>query len=130
MPSCAQGKQTLQGGGVALHKPGNLLCLKTVFKKSIVSRFYIKRSSHLFTGAENAATTVCTDGSHHPRGSSRPKRKLKSNSAHASSVPEDLDEEPERQRHNSKRVKRDKPSAVDAAALPSKGACTDLLGRL
>lgn len=71
-------------------------------------------------GAENAATTVCTDGSHHPRGSSRPKRKLKSNSAHASSVPEDLDEEPERQRHNSKRVKRDKPSAVDAAALPSK----------
>ncbi|XP_070771292.1 zinc finger protein 142 [Enoplosus armatus] len=73
-----------------------------------------------------AATAVCTNGSQQPQVSGRPKRKLISNPAHASSVPGDGNEEQlERERHNIKRVRkaveRDKPSsAVDAARLPSK----------
>ncbi|KAF1382275.1 hypothetical protein PFLUV_G00142030 [Perca fluviatilis] len=76
-------------------------------------------------GNQTAATTVCTNGTHQPQVSGRPKRKLKSSPADASSLPEDGNEEqPERQRHNIKRVRkaveRDKPSAVDASPLPSK----------
>ncbi|XP_037646749.1 zinc finger protein 142 isoform X1 [Sebastes umbrosus] len=76
-------------------------------------------------GNETAATAVCTNGSHQPQVSGRPKTRLISNPAYASSVPEDGNEEqPERQRHNIERarqaVERDKPSVVDAATLPSK----------
>lgn len=101
----------------------------------IVSRFDIKMLAHLFIGNETAATAVCTNRSHQPRVSSRPKRKLVSSPGFASSVTEDGNEEkPERKRKNIKRVRkaveRDEASAVDAAPLPSKGMNTNPLGLL
>lgn len=88
----------------------------------IISKF-IQVLACLFTGDKTAATAACSD---QPRASGRPKRKLISNPDNASSLPEDRNEEqPERQRHNVKRVRRvmgrDKPSAGNAALLPSKG---------
>lgn len=89
----------------------------------------MKSLAHLFIGNKTTATTVCTNESHQPQVSSRPKRKLISSPA--SSLPEDKNgEQPERQRQNIKRVRkavgRDKPSAVDAAP-PSKGMYPNLL---
>ncbi|XP_059198675.1 zinc finger protein 142 [Centropristis striata] len=80
---------------------------------------------HNNQGNATAATTVSTQGSHEPQLSSRPKRKITPNPACASSLPEDGNEEqPQRQRHNTKRVRKavesDKPSAMNAAPLPSK----------
>ncbi|GLD51525.1 zinc finger protein 142 [Lates japonicus] len=76
-------------------------------------------------GNKTTSTTVCTTVSHQPQASSRPKRKLKSNPAYASSLPEDgHKEQPEREGHNIKRVRkaveRDSPLAVDAVPLKSK----------
>ncbi|XP_033990172.1 zinc finger protein 142 isoform X2 [Trematomus bernacchii] len=76
-------------------------------------------------GKDTSATTVCTKESHKPQMSSRSKRKLISDPSYESSIPDDMNkEQSERQRQNRKRVrkavKRDKPSAVDAEAPPSK----------
>ncbi|XP_010750253.2 zinc finger protein 142 [Larimichthys crocea] len=86
---------------------------------------HLLEHKHLQTpaqGDKTAATAACSD---QPRASGRPKRKLISNPDNASSLPEDRNEEqPERQRHNVKRVRRvmgrDKPSVGNAALLPSK----------
>uniref|UniRef100_UPI0037E9AC1B zinc finger protein 142 n=1 Tax=Semicossyphus pulcher TaxID=241346 RepID=UPI0037E9AC1B len=86
---------------------------------------HLREHNHLTTftqEGETAATAECPDGSLQPQVSGRPKRKLKS--IPASSLPEDRnEEEPERQRDNIKRVRkeaeRDKPS-VDPGPQPSK----------
>uniref|UniRef100_A0A3B4YAL0 Zinc finger protein 142 n=1 Tax=Seriola lalandi dorsalis TaxID=1841481 RepID=A0A3B4YAL0_SERLL len=56
---------------------------------------------------KTASTTVCTTGGHQPQVSSRPKRKVKSNPVYTSSSPEDGHrEQPQREGHNSKRVRK------------------------
>ncbi|XP_035459998.1 zinc finger protein 142 isoform X2 [Scophthalmus maximus] len=75
---------------------------------------------------ETTPTTVGTSGNYQPQVSDRPKRKLNSHRACASSSPGDgCMEQPERDGHNNKRVrkavKRDNPPAVDTAPSKSKG---------
>ncbi|XP_040912963.1 zinc finger protein 142 isoform X2 [Toxotes jaculatrix] len=90
---------------------------------------HVLEHNHLPTcaqGNETASTTVCSTASHQPQVPSRPKRKMKSNPAYASSSPEDGHKEQlERERHNIKRmrrtVERDSPPAVDTAPLKFKG---------
>ncbi|XP_067373107.1 zinc finger protein 142 isoform X2 [Channa argus] len=69
-----------------------------------------------------ASMTLCSDGSHQPLVSGRPKRKQKSNPANASSL-QGLEQknQPERERHNIKRMRKavdkDSPPAIE---VPSK----------
>ncbi|KAK5861472.1 hypothetical protein PBY51_022866 [Eleginops maclovinus] len=76
-------------------------------------------------GKDTSATAVCTKESHKSQMSSRPKRKLISDPACESSIPEDRKEEQSgKQKQNIKRVRkaveRVQPSAEDAAPPPSK----------